>query len=266
MISWFKFYAADFLLDEKVAELPLEAQAILIRLWCVNLKSTLIPREVKIISKLSGVNVRMLTKYLPLLLQFFIETESGFYSERLRKEIEASEQKANVYKERGRKGGVAKAQKNSASSNSQAVLVSSHQAVLNSTITDTDTDTDITPPTPPCGGAGDGGGGDPLEAMLGGQNSRTFTRFYKLVELWPHDRRGSLKKVAETWLKACKTTDPRQIFAGAIAYQERFLPPIRDRDERRYMRNLPDWLKEESWWLATTDCDLLKPMAEACNA
>jgi hypothetical protein len=32
---WFKFYASDFLLDSKVDSLPLEAQAILVRMWSV---------------------------------------------------------------------------------------------------------------------------------------------------------------------------------------------------------------------------------------
>jgi len=32
---WFKFYAADFLMDEKVHKLPPEAQALLVRMWCI---------------------------------------------------------------------------------------------------------------------------------------------------------------------------------------------------------------------------------------
>jgi uncharacterized protein YdaU (DUF1376 family) len=94
---WFKFYASDFLLDSKVDSLPLEAQAILIRMWSVIWIDGSIPCDPKIISRLCRVDVLQVQKNMQTLMQMFHKDVNGFlFSLRMDEEREKSSKISNV--------------------------------------------------------------------------------------------------------------------------------------------------------------------------
>jgi uncharacterized protein YdaU (DUF1376 family) len=85
---WFKFYASDFLLDSKVDSLPLEAQAILIRMWSVIWIDGSIPDDPKIISRLCRIDISSVQKHMQNLMQMFHKDASGFlHSKRMEDEM-----------------------------------------------------------------------------------------------------------------------------------------------------------------------------------
>jgi hypothetical protein len=93
---WFKFYGADFLLDLDVDDLPLEAQAILVRMWCVVSMDGFIPADESEIARrcrLKADQVLHLHLHLQKLLQFFVPFAEGLLtSERMQREQEHSKQ------------------------------------------------------------------------------------------------------------------------------------------------------------------------------
>lgn len=83
---WFKFFAADYLLDEQVDQIHLEAQGILIRLWCLCWRSGAIPDSPETLALRTKVEVKTMRKHWPVLRSFFVETSAGMVSERMEKE------------------------------------------------------------------------------------------------------------------------------------------------------------------------------------
>jgi uncharacterized protein YdaU (DUF1376 family) len=84
---WFKFYASDFLLDSKVDSLPLEAQAILVRMWAVISIDGKIPDDPKIISRLCRIDQMIYQKHHQNLHQMFYKDDDNFlHSERMERE------------------------------------------------------------------------------------------------------------------------------------------------------------------------------------
>ncbi len=72
-IPWFKFYPADYLLDPKVDALPLEAQAILVRLWCIVSRDGEIPDDPKMVARRVGVPPQTMRTHWGKLRCFFDE-------------------------------------------------------------------------------------------------------------------------------------------------------------------------------------------------
>lgn len=60
---WFKFYPADYLLDARVDALSLEAQGILVRLWCLCARDGGIPDDRKVVARRAGIQPKTLGKY-----------------------------------------------------------------------------------------------------------------------------------------------------------------------------------------------------------
>lgn len=152
---WFKFYAADYLLDAKVDLLPLEAQGILVRLWCLCSRDGSIPKDLAAISRRSGVDRKALGKHWAALLGFFIEGAEGYISERMAREALAYEEKCQKLKQSASIGG-----KQSAKQKAKQMLEQKEQQMLeqsfkqNPTEEETETEEEkALPPLAPQGGA-----------------------------------------------------------------------------------------------------------------
>ncbi|MBS1729836.1 MAG: DUF1376 domain-containing protein [Bacteroidetes bacterium] len=159
---WFKLYPADYLLDAKVDALPLEAQGILIRLWCLCARDGSIPRDVAVLARRSGVAVSVLRKHWPILLAFFEERgEESLVSPRLEFEILRYSEKVERLHLRAVKAGKASAAKRqlapSRNDSTQVELVLSRgmQQEVQLKPTEAEAEAEITypPPGTPCGEA-----------------------------------------------------------------------------------------------------------------
>jgi uncharacterized protein YdaU (DUF1376 family) len=98
MDPWFKFYAADYLLDEDVDMLPLEAQGILVRLWCLCWRSTSIPDAPDLLAKRTKVDPKIMKRHWDRLRVFFCEVEGGLQSNRLERERTESRAKSEGHR------------------------------------------------------------------------------------------------------------------------------------------------------------------------
>lgn len=98
MDPWFKFYAADYLLDEEVDMIPLEAQGILVRLWCLCWRSPVIPASPEILATRTKVDLRTMKKHWACLQAFFAPVEGGLMSRRLEKERAESQAKSEAHR------------------------------------------------------------------------------------------------------------------------------------------------------------------------
>lgn len=98
MDPWFKFYAADYLLDEEVDMIPLEAQGILVRLWCLCWRSPVIPASPEILATRTKVDLRTMKKHWVCLQSFFVPVEGGLMSRRLEKERAESQAKSEAHR------------------------------------------------------------------------------------------------------------------------------------------------------------------------
>ena len=107
MGPWFKFYAAEYLLDPKIAALSFEHRGVLLTLWCLTSTQSVLSLDHKITAKQIGIDPRTLARLWVDLRHFFTETPEGFISPRM----VAEREKANVFKAFGEKGGRAKAEK-----------------------------------------------------------------------------------------------------------------------------------------------------------
>lgn len=88
---WFKFYAADFLVDAAVDSLPLEAQAILLRMWCLCHIDGSCPAEPKEIARKTRLSVESVVEHLEELSRFFDLRDGRLYSRRMEVEKAKSE-------------------------------------------------------------------------------------------------------------------------------------------------------------------------------
>lgn len=68
---WFRFYSAEFLLDEKINGLVLTAQAIVVRMWCVLHQKGTLPLDPAIVARLIGVNARTMQAHWDQVIGMF---------------------------------------------------------------------------------------------------------------------------------------------------------------------------------------------------
>ena len=83
---WFKFFASDYLLDDGIDGLPLEAQGILVRLWCLAWRDQLLKDDPDTLARRAAVDRKVFNKHWPALRAFFSETPEGLVSERMERE------------------------------------------------------------------------------------------------------------------------------------------------------------------------------------
>jgi hypothetical protein len=88
---WFKLFAADFLNDPKVDALPLNAQAILLRMWCVLWIEESLPGDVEELARKCKVHSSTMQLHVHKLMQFFMQRPDQTYvSQRMEKEKQRS--------------------------------------------------------------------------------------------------------------------------------------------------------------------------------
>lgn len=83
---WFKFFASDYLLDDGIDALPLEAQGILVRLWCLAWRDQFLKDDPDTLARRSAVDRKVFNKHWTALRAFFCETPEGLVSERMERE------------------------------------------------------------------------------------------------------------------------------------------------------------------------------------
>ena len=98
MDPWFKFYASDYLLDPKVDALPLEAQAILVRLWCLSWRDGALTDYLPGLARRCLVPEKTFRKHWEGLEPFFEHTDAGLISPRMEKERALSKAKAEAHR------------------------------------------------------------------------------------------------------------------------------------------------------------------------
>ena len=109
--TWFKFFGSEYLLDADVDSLPLEAQGILVRLWCLCSRDGVIPDDPKTLARRVAVEFSTMRKHWESLRKFFDVQEDGLHSSRMEDESKQYEEKCQKLRDRASKAGKASAAK-----------------------------------------------------------------------------------------------------------------------------------------------------------
>jgi uncharacterized protein YdaU (DUF1376 family) len=88
---WFKFYAADYLLDPKVDAMPREAEALLLRMWCVCHREGSCPADPGTLARKTQCSLQYVLQCKPQCEPFFELRDGKFYSRRMEQEKHKSE-------------------------------------------------------------------------------------------------------------------------------------------------------------------------------
>jgi uncharacterized protein YdaU (DUF1376 family) len=89
---WFKFYSGDFLLDPDVDAMPREAEALLIRMWCVCHREGSCPGDVETLARKTLCSQQYVSQCKPQCEGFFELRDGRLYSRRMEEEKHRSEQ------------------------------------------------------------------------------------------------------------------------------------------------------------------------------
>lgn len=96
---WFKFWANDYLMDEKVDAITLEAQGLLVRMWCVCSQRGTLPDDIDEIARLTRCKLQVVQQCFSQCKVFFELRDGLLYSHRMEVEKEKSERsRKNVQK------------------------------------------------------------------------------------------------------------------------------------------------------------------------
>lgn len=160
MQPWFKFYAADYLLDSDVDRLPLEAQAILVRLWCLAWRDGFIPVDLPVLARRTQVDLKVLRRHFHALAAFFPDAcHEGLQSRRME-----SERQASLSDSEARRRGAATTNAkrwgqrqpsespSDRSATTERVAERVGQRVADESVSESDSEVLVPPPTPPVGG------------------------------------------------------------------------------------------------------------------
>jgi hypothetical protein len=98
---WFKFYASDYLLNGKVDNLPLEAQTILLRMWCLCHIEGACPAQPGEIARKVRLSAEKVSEHIGALRAFFESREGRLFSHRM----EAEKAKSEIARQNGKKRG-----------------------------------------------------------------------------------------------------------------------------------------------------------------
>jgi uncharacterized protein YdaU (DUF1376 family) len=98
-LPWFKLFAADYLLDSDVDSMPREAEALLLRTWCICHIEGSCPADPEELARKTRCNLKYVLKYKQYYEPFFELRNERLYSHRMEQEKRRSEQaRANVSK------------------------------------------------------------------------------------------------------------------------------------------------------------------------
>ncbi len=96
---WFKFWATDYLTDPDVDELTLEAQGLLVRMWCVCSQRGNVPEDPEEIARLTRCKSQRVLQCYSQCKPFFMVRDGLLYSGRMEREKAKSEKaRANAEK------------------------------------------------------------------------------------------------------------------------------------------------------------------------
>lgn len=161
MDPWFKFFASDYLLDENVDALPLEAQGILVRLWCLAWRDQLLKDDPDTLARRAMVDPKAMRKHWAGLRAFFRETPEGLVSDRMERErsesrcvSESRRLGARLTNEKrwGKRDGERVA--GPSLTDRSAIAQRQVERVAQVSLSESESDTEQNPPTPPSGGQG----------------------------------------------------------------------------------------------------------------
>ena len=86
MQPWFKFYAADYLLDDDVFEMPPEAGQLLVSTWCLCWRDGCAPADPDKLARAARLDKRYVRRHFETVARFF-RVENGFmFSDRMENE------------------------------------------------------------------------------------------------------------------------------------------------------------------------------------
>lgn len=88
---WFKFFPSDFLLDAKIDSLCLEAQAVLLRMWCICHIEESCPASPEEVARKTRLSEQSVLNYWEQLSGFFTLRDGRLYSYRMEEEKQKSE-------------------------------------------------------------------------------------------------------------------------------------------------------------------------------
>jgi uncharacterized protein YdaU (DUF1376 family) len=89
---WFKFYAADYLLDPDVDAIPREAEALLVRMWCICHREGSCPVDVETLARKTQCSQQYVSQFKQQCEPFFELRDGKLYSQRMEEEKRRSEQ------------------------------------------------------------------------------------------------------------------------------------------------------------------------------
>jgi uncharacterized protein YdaU (DUF1376 family) len=89
---WFKFYAADYLLDPDVDSIPREAESLLVRMWCICHREGSCPVDVETLARKTQCSQQYVSQFKPQCEPFFELRDGKLYSRRMEDEKQRSEQ------------------------------------------------------------------------------------------------------------------------------------------------------------------------------
>jgi uncharacterized protein YdaU (DUF1376 family) len=89
---WFKFFAADYLLDSDVDAMSREAEALLLRMWCICHREGSCPVDVETLARKTQCSQEYVLRYKPQCEPFFELRDDKLYSRRMEEEKRRSKQ------------------------------------------------------------------------------------------------------------------------------------------------------------------------------
>lgn len=232
--AWFRFYPAEYLLDSKVDSLSLEAQGILVRLWCVCARDGFLPSDLEEIARKALVPLDRLVINKRLLGDYFSRTEEDgevrYFSTRLSKELKDYKRKQKAQSLAAQATNAKRWEGPNREVNRLAMASDTakrHAKRLQKVIAIQNSEVITTPPTPSPGVeplgltevptiAKRSTRGSPKEKpsapsvndLLGGKDTPVAAAFWKAVGAWAKNRTQRLKDAAVLW---------RQIVDGGIS-------------------------------------------------
>jgi uncharacterized protein YdaU (DUF1376 family) len=100
---WFKFFGADYLLDPDVDAMPREAEALLVRMWCICHREGSCPVDVETLARKTQCSQQYVSQFKPQCEPFFELRDGKLYSRRMEEEKRRSQQaRANANKRFGK--------------------------------------------------------------------------------------------------------------------------------------------------------------------
>lgn len=88
---WFKLYAADYLLDRDVDAMPREAEALLLRMWCICHLDGSCPADPETLARKTLCSLQYVLQCKPHCEPFFDLQDGKLYSRRMQEEKQRSE-------------------------------------------------------------------------------------------------------------------------------------------------------------------------------